>query len=56
MLTDNQKEVFKQFLNKYNRYNCPEKLYKAWKILILGTSEYKENEEEILENTYNTGL
>ena len=29
-----------KYLNQFNRYNCPQEHYIAWKILILKTNEY----------------
>lgn len=48
---------FINFLNSFNRANCPEKYYQAWKVLILKTDEYRtlsNNEFSILHNSYET--
>ena len=34
-------------LCKYGRDNCPTKLYQAWKVLCLGTSEYSDNKGQL---------
>lgn len=39
-------DEFIKFLEGFHRYNCPEKYYRAWKILVLKTNEYRQNNSE----------
>ena len=46
-------EELKHYLRNFNRENCPEPFYCAWKILILRTTEY---EPEKIYNELNYSL
>lgn len=39
-------DSFVEYLNGFNRQDCPEKYYRAWKILVLKTDEYRQNNSE----------
>lgn len=39
-------QQFIDWLNTFSRDNCPDKYYRAWKILILKTTEYRDNNSE----------
>ncbi|MFA5300566.1 MAG: hypothetical protein WC389_20455 [Lutibacter sp.] len=41
------------YLKNFDRYSVPQKYYQAWKILVLGTSEYDKNRCEIIEYASN---
>lgn len=39
-------DEFIVWLNTFSRHSCPNKYYRAWKILILKTDEYRNNNSE----------
>lgn len=51
-MDNNQLKQLKNILSEYTRDNCPNALYKAWKILILNTSEYDKNKDNILQSAF----
>jgi len=52
VLHDTQLIELQNYLCKFSREDCSPNLYQAWKILILGTSEYKNNQDVILESAW----
>jgi len=49
-------KCFESFLRKFDRDNCPQLYYTAWKVLILGTDEYNGREERIIQYAYEQWL
>ena len=43
--------ILQNYLKQFNRHNCPDRFYLAWKILILGTNEYYDREKQIIDDS-----
>ena len=52
VLNDSQLAELQNYMLNFDRYDCPNSLYQAWKILILGTTEYKNNQDIILKGAW----
>jgi len=52
-LSENQIGKLTNILKRYNRDICPDELYPAWKILILGTNEYNKGKDGFLFSAWN---
>jgi len=52
ILDDTQLTELQIYLSKFSRDDCSPNFYQAWKILILGTTEYKSNQDIILKGAW----
>jgi len=52
ILNDLQLTELQNYLIQYSRNDCPNSFYQTWKILILGTTEYKNNQDVILSGAW----